>query len=693
MGSTAIVTKDIAQSAGQKYARRWYRVFFSPLWLCLLVALLLRIWLIVRTQGVIDGDEALVGIQAERILHGVFPIYFYGIPYFGSLEAYLVALLFAIFGPSVPAMRAEPVILSLALVWLVWRFAGALAEQAQLSPSLRRTFMTIAALLAAVPPLYDGVIEMRTFGGWIETFVLMLLLLLATLRLTQRWQQGASARELALRWAGIGFVVGLGMWVYPLITTAIFAATFWILGARSAAEVRRLRGIVPEKPCVLTVKGLLLVVAAIPTAVIGFTPAILWGATNQWQNIRFIVQLGGNGGLTSQRFQTIQQVWQLYRTCVAPRIIGGGLPLESALLVKLHKPLVYAGTLGILVTVALVLLSLFWQHPSLVRIRQLALLPLLFAAFSAVVFCLSSASTSGLMACSADFAGRYATPLLLTLPFIFAAICIAIIQFVDKFIPRRGRTLSGHPLRTLSGGQVITHPVWETGNNEGIIAPTADLSECWNGTDAHEGLQGGAPRGRPLSSGDSPYLNGIAVDRPLQGLSGPGAIVQIAVFVLVLLYVGIQGFTYGLTDPARTFQSPYCMNGPANNDPLIAYMQQEHIRYAWATNFLAYPIVFKTDRQIIAADPLPVMHPKIAINRIPEYTTMVMHADRPSFIVFVHHGDPHLPLLSALTGEGVTYHYALFPSEPGIDILIVTPLNRTVSPFSSKAFDIFNCNI
>ena len=35
------------------------------------------------------------------------------------------------------------------------------------------------------------------------------------------------------------------------------------------------------------------------------------------------------------------------------------------------------------------------------------------------------------------------------------------------------RTLSGPPVRTLSGGQIITHPVWETGNNEGIIAPKA----------------------------------------------------------------------------------------------------------------------------------------------------------------------------------------------------------------------------
>ena len=661
MSSAAAMTKDTVGGSEQKNARRWYYVFYSPLWLCLLAALLLRVWLIVRTQGVIDGDEALVGIQAERILHGVFPTYFYGIPYFGSLEAYLVAILFAIFGPSVWVLRMEPLILSLVLVWLAWRFAGALAEQARLSPSLQNTFMTIAALLAAIPPLYDGVIEMRTWGGWIEIFVLMLLLLLTTLRLTQRWQQGASMRELALRWAGIGLIVGLGMWVYPLITSTIIVAALWILGARTVAEVRRLRGFAPEKPCVSTVKGLLLLVAAIPTAIIGFAPAIFWGAANQWQNITFIVHLGSNGGSISQRFQIIQQVWQLYHTCVAPRIIGGGLPSESALLVKLHKLLVYAGTLGILASVAIVLLSLFWHHALLVRIRQLALLPLLFAACSAIIFCLSSASTSGLMSCNADFAGRYATPLLLTLPFIFASVCIAIILFITTV----GTDLSRpHPPTVPRRGR--------------FIAPTADLSAS-------------APNVDPANvTGFADKSAADVINRSLP--EGFAPLVQGAIFVLVLLYVALQAFTYGLADPGTTFQSPYCSIGPANNDPIIAYMQQQHIHYAWATNFLAYPIVFKTDSQIIAADPLPLIHPKIAINRIPAYTVMVMHADRPSFLVFVRHGDAHPALLSILTAEGVTYRYALFPSEPGVDVLIVTPLNRTVSPISSKAFDMFSCS-
>src|SRR5258708_6458897 len=84
-----------------------------PLLLALALALLSRILLIVRTHAMIDGDEALVGIQAERILQGQHPVYFYGQAYMGSLEAYLAAALFRLFGPSSWALRAVPLLLAL----------------------------------------------------------------------------------------------------------------------------------------------------------------------------------------------------------------------------------------------------------------------------------------------------------------------------------------------------------------------------------------------------------------------------------------------------------------------------------------------------------------------------------------------------------------------------------------------------
>jgi len=168
-----------------------------------------------------------------------------------------------------------------------------------------------------------------------------------------------------------------------------------------------------------------------------------------------------------------------------------------------------------------------------------------------------------------------------------------------------------------------------------------------------------------------------------------GYLLQIVLIAFLLVYLGAQAWTYGLTDPAATFQSPFCLEAPANNDPIIFYMQREHIHYAWAANLLGYPIVFKTNGNIIIANPLALTTPPLAINRIPAYTAAVQHADRPSFLIFAQHNDLHPPLLAKLDNQQVTYRVARFPSEPGIDVLVVTPLNRTVLPFESQAFNSF----
>ncbi|MEO6892395.1 MAG: hypothetical protein ABI456_21995 [Ktedonobacteraceae bacterium] len=214
---------------------KWYQHWLVRLsanylfWACLLLALAARIWLVIHTQGIIDGDEALVGIQAQHILQGERPVYLYGQTYMGSLPAYLIAGLFAVMGPSVWTLRSEPVLLSPLLVWLTWRLAAALAGGARLPAREKRRFMLTSALLAALPPLFDAVVEIRVWNGYSETFVLTLLLLLCALRLTQCWQAGASSGELGWRWAGIGFVTGLGFWVDPMIIFAVIASASWIV--------------------------------------------------------------------------------------------------------------------------------------------------------------------------------------------------------------------------------------------------------------------------------------------------------------------------------------------------------------------------------------------------------------------------------------------------------------------------------
>ena len=627
-----------ALSGGQvsHSTRRYPRIYGNAaLWVCLLVAVVARVWLVIHTHGVIDGDEALVGIQAEHILRGELPVYFYGQPYLGSLETYCIALLFAIFGPSVWVLRAEPILMSLILVWLTWRLASILAGAAQLPPYARRYFVTIAALLAAIPPLYDGIAEMRTWGGLIETLILMLLLLLSALQLTRRWREGAPRRELALRWAGIGFIAGLGFWIYALIISAVLAAAAWIVcGAIAGVVTLRQQNAAALRQAIITMlAGLLPALAAIPASLIGFAPALYWGATHQWQNVTYILGLGG--GTLLQRLSTIRRVTRLYATCVAPRVISGSVPRESAALATLHSPLLILGALCILASATLVVFSFLSQEPWLIRTRRLVGLPLLFGACTALIFCLSTVSTSGLLStCDADFAGRYATPLVLALPFFFAAV----------FTTMRMSISVGAGVGMTGGEGLYSRPTWPT------IRPPHP------------------PVGR--------------IPLPFVG--------QIILLVFLFGYLGMQAWTYYLTDAATTFQSPFCREAPANNDAIIAYMQGEHITRAWAPNLLGYPIVFKTNGSIIIiANPLALTNPPQAIDRIPAYTSAVQQADRPSFLVFARHGDQHPALLKLLDDEGVMYRAARFPSQPGFDVLVVTPVSRTVSPLESRAFNGF----
>lgn len=632
-----VVAEPLPTTVTPVLRKRWYTVFLSPLWLCLLVALLIRVWLTYHTHGVIDGDEAYVGIQAEHILHGEHPYYFYGQAYMGSLEAYLMAVLFAIAGPSVWMLRAEPILLSLLVVWLTWKFAGALAEVAQLPPFAAQMFKTMAALFAAIPPLYDTVLELRTLGGYIETFVLMLLLLLSAYQLTRRWHAGAAKKELALRWTGIGFIVGLGLWVNPLIAPAVTAAAIWIIVFCIVEPIQLQRQKRTQQGQLRTplvfFQEFLLALLTIPACIVGLAPALRWGSRYQWANFTYILQLNDMKSLNvilrpyyPTRLSLIHAEVSLYQHYVAPRVISGALPVESPLMATIHTYTLDFGLLCILATALLVMLSLVWHHPMLLRMRQLCVLPLLFALCSAIMFCTSIASSAGLISFQNDIAGRYATPLMLALPFFFAMTLTFLSMALHSFFQQR---------RPRAGQQ-----------------ETQRLAS------------------RPT----------IKTARFFMSISA-----QVLIGILLLSYLGTQAYTYVLTDPDATYQSPSCPIAPAYDDAIITYLQQQHVHYAWAITWVGNPITFKTNSSIITADPrFPLTH--TGLGRIPAYTEDVLHANRPAMLTIIRSNDPAPALLRTLDALHVTYTKALFPSEPGYQVLVVTSLSRTVSLFESKGF-------
>jgi hypothetical protein len=667
--SKAQHSEQLAETPLQYYAqkpRAWYKRWpgrrkgsvtqqpsYLPLLFCLIIALVVRAFLVIHTQGFVDGDEALVGIQAEHILRGELPMYFYNQPYMGSLEAYIMATLFTIAGPSVWTLRAEPILLSLVVVWLTWKLASALADTARLPLHAKQWFMTIATLLAAIPPLYDTVLELRTLGGYVETFILMLLLLICALKLTNRRAAGALRRELVWRWAGIGFVVGLGLWVNPLIIYGILAVTIWI----AWDWVKALREARSGQHTLLRTL-LLPALASIPACIVGLAPAIYWGAMNRWHNITYILQLSGQPSLRSEvqaqyptRLDIFFGLTHLYSTCVGPRVLSGALPGEDAILSPLHTPTFVLSGLCIMATITLVAISFARPHAFVLRVRRLVALPLVFASSVSIIFCVTETAASGLWSCQYDFAGRYATPLMLVVPFFVATIFTVVVLLESET----------HPL---SQEQVIDREQTKFGR-EKADEPVLKKS-------------------RQASARLSSLVSfALRSQRAVLGL--------LVGFLILSIYLQV-GF-YGVSDAGSTFQSTFCTRAPANNDAIIAYMQSEHIHYAWANNWIAYPIVFKTNERIIISDPLPIIRHIPMLDRIPPYTQAVRNADRPSFLVLVKHDDPYPAILKLLDAKHVTYNDARFPSQEGRDVLVVTPLNQTVSPFETGSFlGIFFCS-
>ncbi len=633
---TSFVTSKISRIS-------WYTWPYCPLIAALMLALLLRVILIIHAGGVMDGDEALVGIQAEHILHGERPIYFYGQAVMGSLEAYLIASLFAIFGPSVWALRAESALLSLVIVWATWKFADVLALHAHLPQHQRYYFRVSATLFAAVAPLYDTVLELRTLGGYVETFVLMILLLLSTLSLMQRWQLATPLKELAWRWAGIGAILGLGFWINPLLISAVSAASAWIIGScllyvlywHDYANSLR-------QAIALILRGSLTALAALPAFCLGAWPALEYGATHNWSNVTMIL---GRAGQSTPATRTA--LVALYLHCVAPRVVSGALPGENATSAAFHILPLYVGVICIAASGGLTALSLFWRQQHLVQVRRLTLLPLLFATATALFFLISSPIP--VFCNDRDITGRHATPLTLVLPIFLAAMLV----FADTLL----RKVSAY--------------FFEKRSN--FKSPDSRRSVSFIVT--------------------SLYLCGLYLLLALQA-------------ILVIT----QASSYPLAHPGLTFQTPYCRDAPSNNDQVIAYMRREHIQYAWASSWIGFPIIFKTQEQIIVADPSDVMklgdlvragkasmsnyaaiHTYLADeNRMPQYIEQVLYADRPSFLIFVWHNDLHPPFLHYLDMHQVMYRFVRFPSEPGMDILLVTPLSRTVSPAESDTFQQIN---
>ena len=161
----------------------------------LAVALIGRALLLASGAVSFHSDEAVVGLMARHILQGERLMFFYGQAYMGSLDAWVIAVGFALLGESVLTIRVAESILYLLVVVsgyvVAWRISG------------RVVVAVVAALVIAVPNVLMAVYTTATLGGYNET------LLLGNLILLLGWDVSHEHRRSMWRWALLGLCAPL----------------------------------------------------------------------------------------------------------------------------------------------------------------------------------------------------------------------------------------------------------------------------------------------------------------------------------------------------------------------------------------------------------------------------------------------------------------------------------------------------
>lgn len=164
-----------------------------------------------------NSDEAIVALMARHILQGERPIFFYGQAYMGSLDAYLAAFGFAIFGQQVWVIRLIQMFFYLGTI-ITTVLIGRVGFRAW-EPGL------FAGILLAFPTVNATLYTTVSLGGYGEALLLGVLSLLL----------GLLIRDLLLKTNGLqlyGFlgiwslIAGLGLWTNALSYVFILPGAF-----------------------------------------------------------------------------------------------------------------------------------------------------------------------------------------------------------------------------------------------------------------------------------------------------------------------------------------------------------------------------------------------------------------------------------------------------------------------------------
>ncbi len=290
----AVLAIELILKARQR--RFSWKPEYKKIALILLVVVLLtvaiRLPFLLYSPGMIWSDEAIPALMAKHIAEGkVPPICHYGQHYLGSLGPHIYAAAFALFGYSIPLLKAVSVLMYLAFLILSFFF---FKEFFSLAWATALTFFFCLPI--------GQLVDISTNNS--NPYALVLLLQVALI-----YTAYAIAYKNRVRlWPLLGFLMGLSFWTHQITAASILTALL-IVSFRARPALKK---------C-----GILVLYAAA-----GGLPLLLQEIFDGFQLLRFIT--GGEKAVWSTGKS--QATLKLLQSLLLPEDVAFGLVLPLFLL-------------------------------------------------------------------------------------------------------------------------------------------------------------------------------------------------------------------------------------------------------------------------------------------------------------------------------------------------------------------------
>jgi 4-amino-4-deoxy-L-arabinose transferase-like glycosyltransferase len=179
-----------------------------------------------------NSDEAIVGLMAKHILNGERPLFFYGQAYMGSLDAYLVAITYKIFGMQIWGIRLVQILLYSFTLIFFYMFVIIAFDDDHIA--------FYSTLLLVIAPINIVLYTTVSLGGYGEAFLLGISALLISIIKIKQFQNNKRVRKKDyIHIFILGLICGLGLWVNAISLIFSIPALIFIFVSLIQARVEQ----------------------------------------------------------------------------------------------------------------------------------------------------------------------------------------------------------------------------------------------------------------------------------------------------------------------------------------------------------------------------------------------------------------------------------------------------------------------